>query len=55
MSPGLTSAGGKMDDEVEEGEIVAIYAESKTHALAIGITLMSASKMYYFHNLYLTH
>jgi len=44
MCPGLTSAGGAMDD-VEEGTICAIMAENKTHAIAIGKTLMSTEEM----------
>jgi len=40
MSPGLTSAGGRMD-EVPAESIIAIYAEGKEHALAIGVTTLS--------------
>jgi len=36
---GLTSKGGKMV-EVEKDTVVAIYAEEKVHACAIGVTLM---------------
>ena len=42
MAPGLTSAGGKMDISVQAGEAVAITAEGKEHAMAIGIMEMSA-------------
>ncbi|KAL6626267.1 hypothetical protein ACP70R_029993 [Stipagrostis hirtigluma subsp. patula] len=42
MCPGLTSPGGAMDDEVEAETPVAIMAEGKQHALAIGYTKMSA-------------
>ena len=42
MAPGLTSAGGCMA-EVEEGAVVAITAEGKEHALAIGVTTMSTA------------
>ena len=42
MCPGLTSPGAQIHDEVEEDTPVAIYAEDKTHALAVGITKMSA-------------
>jgi len=45
MCPGLTSAGATMHDECEEDEPVAIYAEGKEHALAIGITKMSTAEM----------
>ena len=37
MCPGLTSAGGKIDDEAEVGDVVAIYAEGKKHCIAVGI------------------
>uniref|UniRef100_A0A453GVL8 PUA domain-containing protein n=1 Tax=Aegilops tauschii subsp. strangulata TaxID=200361 RepID=A0A453GVL8_AEGTS len=42
MCPGLTSPGGVLDNEVEEETPVAIMAEGKQHALAIGFTKMSA-------------
>ncbi|RZC94072.1 hypothetical protein C5167_016766 [Papaver somniferum] len=42
MCPGLTSPGGVLDDEVAEETPVAIMAEGKQHALAIGFTKMSA-------------
>ncbi|KAL0318466.1 UNVERIFIED_CONTAM: Malignant T-cell-amplified sequence 1 [Sesamum angustifolium] len=38
----LTSPGGVLDDEVEAETPVAIMAEGKQHALAIGFTKMSA-------------
>lgn len=41
MCPGLTSPGAKMEVDVGEGQIVAIYAEGKEHALAIGLTKLS--------------
>lgn len=44
MCPGLTSPGGKMED-VEPGTIVAIHAEGKTHAIAIGITTLSTKEI----------
>ncbi|XP_065159858.1 malignant T-cell-amplified sequence 1 homolog [Atheta coriaria] len=40
MCPGLTSPGAKMT-EVPKGTVVAIMAEGKEHALAIGITSLS--------------
>jgi len=43
MCPGLTSNGATIHDEVDEDEPVAIYAEGKEHALAIGITKMSTA------------
>ncbi|KAG2256652.1 hypothetical protein Bca52824_075946 [Brassica carinata] len=42
MCPGLTSPGGVLDEEVGAERPVAIYAEGKQHALAIGFTKMSA-------------
>ena len=44
MSPGLTSAGGAMDD-VPADEIVGIFAEGKEHALAIGVTTQSTEQI----------
>jgi PUA domain protein len=44
MCPGLTSPGGKMDD-VDVGALVAIHAEGKEHAIAIGITTMSTKEI----------
>jgi PUA domain protein len=41
---GLTSPGARMD-EVPEGQICAIMAEGKEHAVAIGITKMSSQEM----------
>ncbi|PAV89589.1 hypothetical protein WR25_18094 [Diploscapter pachys] len=41
MCPGLTSPGAKMTAGVPKGAIVAIMAEGKQHALAIGQMLMS--------------
>lgn len=45
MCPGLTSAGATMHDDVPEETAVAIYAEGKEHAVAIGITTMSTEEM----------
>ncbi|KAM3378054.1 malignant T-cell-amplified sequence 1 [Capsicum galapagoense] len=42
MCPGLTSPGGALDLEVGAETPVAIMAEGKQHALAIGFTKMSA-------------
>ncbi len=44
MCPGLTSPGGKMV-EAGKDQVVAIMAEGKTHALAIGITKMTTDEM----------
>ena len=45
MCPGLTSAGATIHDECAEETPVAIYAEGKTHALAVGLTKMSTADM----------
>lgn len=44
MSPGLTSAGGHMDD-VPSDSVIAIMAEGKEHALAIGVTTKSTEQI----------
>jgi PUA domain protein len=41
MCPGFTSPGGALPVSCEEGEPVAIYAEGKVNAMAVGITKMS--------------
>ncbi|KAK7849481.1 malignant t-cell-amplified sequence 1 like protein [Quercus suber] len=46
MCPGLTSPGGALDEEVEAETPVAIMAEGKQHALAIGFTKMSAKDIW---------
>ncbi|RKP06091.1 PUA-like domain-containing protein, partial [Thamnocephalis sphaerospora] len=43
MCPGLTSPGARMDTELPEGAIVAVMAEGKEHALAIGRMKMSTA------------
>ncbi|XP_034197754.1 malignant T-cell-amplified sequence 1 homolog isoform X1 [Prunus dulcis] len=45
MCPGLTSPGGALDDTVAAETPVAIMAEGKQHALAIGFTKMSAKEI----------
>lgn len=44
MCPGLTSPGAKMST-VEKGTVVAIMAEGKQHAIAIGFTTLSTEDM----------
>lgn len=44
MAPGLTSAGGAMDD-VGGNSVVGIFAEGKEHALAVGVTLASTQEI----------
>lgn len=44
MCPGLTSPGAQMTP-VASGTVVAIMAEGKQHALAIGITCLSTDDM----------
>lgn len=43
MCPGLTSKGAQLPEDVEyeKDQIVAVYAEGKEHALAIGKLVMS--------------
>jgi PUA domain protein len=45
MAPGLTSKGGDMPEEIASGEAVAIMAEGKELATAVGIMQMSTSEM----------
>lgn len=44
MCPGLTSKGACMN-KVDKGTVVAIMAEGKQHALAIGLTTLSSDDM----------
>lgn len=43
MVPGLRSEHARLEAEVDKGAIVAIYAASKEHALAVGVAQMSTS------------
>jgi PUA domain protein len=45
MCPGLTSPGATIHDEVEAGTPVAIYAEEKEVAMAVGYAIMSTAEM----------
>ncbi|GAX82218.1 hypothetical protein CEUSTIGMA_g9646.t1 [Chlamydomonas eustigma] len=45
MCPGLTSPGATMHSEVDANTAVAIYAEGKEHAMAVGLTKMSTTEM----------
>jgi len=45
MCPGLTSPGASMLSDVEEETIVAVMAEGKETALAIGLTKMSTKQI----------
>ena len=45
MCPGLTSKGGKLTPMEKKEGVVAIMAEGKEHALAIGITKMTTDEM----------
>jgi malignant T-cell-amplified sequence len=45
MCPGFTSKGGCLSTPVEAGQPVAIYAEGKEHALAVGLTIMSTEQI----------
>jgi PUA domain protein len=41
--PGLTSAGAKMEEEIEAGKAVAVMAEGKENALAVGQLVLSTA------------
>ena len=41
MCPGLTSEGGLLDESAEVGDVVALMAEGKKHALGVGVLKMS--------------
>jgi len=41
MCPGLTHENAELDESIEDGTIVGIYAEGKEHAMAIGQHCMS--------------
>ena len=45
MAPGLTSEGGKVAEGLEAGAPVAIMAEGKEHAMAIGFLQMSSKEI----------
>ena len=41
----MTSAGGMLPEVLEVGKVVVIIAEGKEHAVAVGVTKMSAEEM----------
>eukprot|EP00171_Calliarthron_tuberculosum_P008607 IDg8607t1 len=43
MVPGLRSERAVIEDEVGKGSVVAIFAESKQHAISVGFTKMSTA------------
>ena len=45
MTPGFTSPGGSIPFDLQEGDRVAIYAEGKENALAVGYMKMTTDKM----------
>lgn len=45
MCPGFTSKGGLMATPIEEEKPVAIYAEGKVNAMAVGLTKMSTERI----------
>uniref|UniRef100_A0A914E0Q9 PUA domain-containing protein n=1 Tax=Acrobeloides nanus TaxID=290746 RepID=A0A914E0Q9_9BILA len=45
MCPGLTSPGAKMTDDLPKDSIVAIMAEGKEHAMAVGVMKMSSEEI----------
>jgi len=42
MCPGLTTPGAKLDENVPAKTVVAVHAEGKEHAMAVGITELSS-------------
>ena len=46
MAPGFTSAGGFVAESICVDTPVAIYAEGKQHAMAVGLTKMSRSDIF---------
>ncbi|CAO3686619.1 unnamed protein product [Umbelopsis vinacea] len=45
MCPGLTSKGARMETDLPNESVVAIMAEGKEHALAIGLLKMSTEEI----------
>lgn len=45
MCPGVTSAGGKIIEEVEANTVIQVRAEDKQFACAVGITTMSTKEL----------
>ena len=48
MAPGLTSPGGSLppkEEEIKEGEVVAVVAEGKEHACLVGVLKMGTEEM----------
>lgn len=48
MCPGLTSAGGYLppaESEIPANSLVAVHAEGKEHAVAVGITKLGSEEM----------
>lgn len=45
MVPGLRSTRAVIEQDVEKGRVVAVYAESKEHAIAVGILQMSTEEI----------
>ncbi|KAJ1951677.1 translation machinery-associated protein 20, partial [Dispira parvispora] len=45
MCPGLTSPGARMDVSLPKDAVVAVMAEGKEHALAVGITKMTTDEI----------
>ena len=44
-APGLTSPGGNVTPDLEEQQLIALHAEGKQHAMAIGVLLMSSEEI----------
>ena len=51
MCPGLTSPGARMEVDLPKDAAVAVMAEGKEHALAVGKLLMGTDEMYGVHSI----
>lgn len=45
MAPGLKSPGARLDETIQKDQIVAVMAEGKEHAMAIGLQKMSSDEV----------
>lgn len=45
MAPGMTSAGGMLPEILDIGNVVVVMAEGKEHAVAVGVSKMTAEDM----------
>jgi PUA domain protein len=45
MAPGLTSKGGFLPEDLDEGEVVSVFCEGKVLPVAVGILTMSSAEI----------